>query len=103
MKRRPISFVRALVMASGLAGFGACGRAALIDDTPLPTVADAGSSPDAGSTDSGRVDAGIADAGFSCFTCRCGSVDAGPECSAVGLSQCCFAGPLAPPDLPALV
>lgn len=107
MSRRPIKFVKALVVASGLAGVASgCGRVGPIDpptDAGQITVADAGNSVDAGSTDAGRFDAGV-DAGLTCPQCDCGDIPDGgggrPSCNSVGLASCCFAvGPLPPPDL----
>lgn len=118
---RPINFVKALVLASGVSALGSgCGRAEL---APPGTdaggavadsgVGDAGSrdagSRDAGSRDAGSGDAGLGDAGapdagpFTCAQCICFLVDAGqPECTALGHAECCAAiGPLSPPDLPA--
>lgn len=103
--RRPIKFVKALVVASGLAGLSGCGRVGLVDP-PLPG-GDAGQMTvaDAGRQDAGQLDSGIADAGaLDCRSCACFGIDAGlPACETVNRADCCFAvGPLPPPDLPAL-
>ncbi len=120
---RPIRFVRALVLASGVSSLGvSCGRAELVSPDPDAGqaradagrgtgdgglfdagLADAGAH-DAGGQDAGNADAGAIDAGpFNCASCTCFVPDSGrPDCVALGHFECCPAiGPLNPPNLPA--